>query len=210
MTARTISNIPIEQLYEHPTVQELLNKIGKLESQDLEKIKVPYVIKDKILMSPGVWNEYFYSADSIHDAFLKSEWSKKEVRSLFLDHEDARSSEWIGEVINPKMKGDDLIGDLIIVDKPTAMKLAYGAKMGISPKVSGGEEGGKMLQFKYDNFSVVINPAVKTAYINNQQKEVKKMAEEEAKEQPKEEAKTEEAEEIRAKLVEAGATVELK
>ena len=215
MTAESISKIiPIEKLYKHPIVQELLNKIDKLENQDLEKIKVPYVIKNKTLMSPGVWNGFYYSADAIHDAFLKSEWDKKEIRSLFLDHEDSRSSEWIGEIKNPKMRGDDLIADLIIVDKPTAMKLAYGAKMGISPKVSGGEEDGKMVQFKYDNFSVVINPAVKTAYINNQEMEVKKMADvEEAKKQPKKELneniKEKPKEEIKAPEIAVGNADEL-
>ena len=166
-------DIPIERLYKHPVVQELLSKI---ENMDLERdVKVPFVIKDKILMSPGIWNGYYYSSEAIHEAYLKTSWDKKEVRSLFLDHEDLSSREWVGEVINPMLKGDTLYGDLVVIDKPTAMKLAYGAKMGISPKVSGGEEGGKMIQFTYDNFSVVINPAVKTAYINNQ--EVKKMDE---------------------------------
>jgi len=103
---------------------------------------------------------------------------------------------------------------LIIVDKPTAMKLAYGAKMGISPKVSGGEEDGKMVQFKYDNFSVVINPAVKTAYINNQEMEVKKMADvEEAKKQPKKELneniKEKPKEEIKAPEIAVGNADEL-
>jgi hypothetical protein len=177
--ATRVENMPIEALYSHPVVQELLKKIDG----DLENIKLPYIMKDKILMSPGVWNGYFYASNAIKDAFLSSDWNKKEIRSLFLDHEDLKSAEWIGEVVNAKLDGDSIIGDLVIVDKPTAMKLAYGAKMGISPKVSGQEDDGKMVQFKFDNFSVVINPAVKTAYINNSQKaeikieEVKKMAE---------------------------------
>lgn len=164
----TVKDIPIEKLYDHPVVQQLLSKIdGDLESS----VKIPYLIKEKILMSPGVWNGYFYSSDSIKDAFLQSEWNKKEIRSLFLDHEDLKSKEWIGEIVNPRIEDDTIIADLIIVDKPTAMKLAYGAKMGVSPKVSGKEDDGTMMSFKFDNFSVVINPAVKTAYINNAQKE---------------------------------------
>ena len=184
ITLSSAADIPIEQLYQHPVVQELLQKI---EHSDLDKeIKVPYLIKDKTLMSPGVWNGYFYSSDAIDDAFLKTEWNRKEIRSLFLDHEDLKSREWIGEVVNPRRQGENLVGDLVIVDKPTAMKLAYGAKMGISPKVSGQEDGGKMATFKFDNFSVVINPAVKTAYINNQ--EVTKMSDENVKteDQPQE------------------------
>ena len=161
-------DIPIEELYSHPIVQKLLSK---LEGQniDLENIKIPYLIKNKVLMSPGVWNNFYYSEDAIKEAYLKSEWDNKEIRSLFLDHLDKSSREWIGEVKNPRLEGDTVIGDLIIVDKPTAQKLAYGAKMGISPKVHGMEEGNKMMAFEFDNFSVVINPAVKTAYINNAQ-----------------------------------------
>jgi hypothetical protein len=193
------NNIPIEELYSQPVVQELLDKVNSnSEEQDLENLKIPYVIKEKILMSPGIWNNYYYSPKAIREAFLKTRWDDKQVRSLFLDHLDQSTKEWIGEVKNPKMKGDNLVGDLVVVDKPTAQKLAYGAKMGISPKVHGEQEDNKMLSFLYDNFSVVINPAVKTAYINNM--EVKNMAEEQTKapvqEEPvkkmEEEPKTEE------------------
>jgi len=186
--------IPIEKLYSQPIVQELLDKVEK--HKDIENIKIPYVIKDKILMSPGVWNNYYYSAESIKDAFLKTRWDNKEIRSLFLDHADKSSREWIGEVKNPRLRGEDVVGDLVFVEKPTAQKLAYGAKMGISPKVHGQEDENKMVSFLFDNFSVVINPAVKTAYINNM--EVAKMADDKDKpkvepkpEAPKEEPKAE-------------------
>ena len=136
---------------------------------DLNKIKLPHIIKDKILMSPGIWNNFYYSAEEIKKSFSQTNWSSKEIRSLFLDHDDDKSREWIGEIINPRLVGDTLKGDLVIVDQPTAIKLVYGAKMGISPKVTGQTEEGEniMLNFNYDNFSVVINPAVKTAWINN-------------------------------------------
>jgi hypothetical protein len=190
------SEIPVEILYNQPVVQQLLSKIDALEHLDLEsEVKLPYIMKDKILMSPGVWNGYFYNVNSIHDAFRKSAWDRKEIRSLFNDHEDSRSREWIGEVRNARMVGNDVVGDLYIIDKPTAMKLAYGAKMGISPKVSGHEEGGIMREFTFDNFSVVINPAVKTAYINNM--EANKMANKdkpEAVEKEKEEEMTKKCE----------------
>lgn len=138
---------------------------------DLENIKIPYVIPNKILMSPGIWNNYYYGPDEIKKAFERTAWDKKEVRSLFHDHVDRSSREWVGEIQNPHLVGDDVIGDLVVIDKPLAQKLAYGAKMGISPKVHGQEENNKMHNFLFDNFSVVINPAVKTAYINNSQLE---------------------------------------
>jgi len=188
------NNIPIEEIHSQPVVQELLEKVksnSPEESIDIENIKIPYVIKDKTLMSPGVWNNYYYSDKAINDAYIKTRWDEKQNRSLFLDHLDQSTKEWIGEIKNPRMDGGNLIGDLVIVDKPTAQKLAYGAKMGISPKVHGEQEDNKMLSFLYDNFSVVINPAVKTAYINNMEV---KMAEEKEKVEdvPKEPATTEE------------------
>ena len=40
-------------------------------SQDLEKeVKIPYLIKEKTLMSPGIWNNYYYSGEQIHEAFV--------------------------------------------------------------------------------------------------------------------------------------------
>lgn len=120
-------------------------------------------------MSPGIWNNYYFSSEEIKGSFQNTDWKSKEVRSLFLDHVDDRSREWIGEIQNPRLIGDVVKADLVIVDKDTAIKLAYGAKMGISPKVTGESEDDEnvMHQFLYNNFSVVINPAVKTAWINN-------------------------------------------
>jgi len=168
-------NISVQEIIHHPVFKKIVSKLSegtKYSGSDLEKdVKLPYVIKDKILMSPGVWNSFFYSTDAIISAFKNTDWEDKEVRSLFLDHEDRNAREWVGEVNNIRLNGENLIGDLVIVDKNTAIKLAYGAKMGISPKVHGGNDDGKMIDFLYDNFSVVINPAIKTAYINNSQKE---------------------------------------
>lgn len=138
---------------------------------NLNDIKLPYVIKDKILMSPGIWNNFYYSPDEIQKAYKSTNWGAKEIRSLFLDHVDDKSKEWVGEIQNPRLEGDTIKGDLVVVDQPTAIKLAYGAKMGISPKVTGESEDNEniMMNFLFDNFSVVINPAVKTAWINNSQ-----------------------------------------
>jgi len=170
-----MEDIPLEKIYSHPVVQELLDKLNSNVSPDLESIKIPYLIKDKVLMSPGVWNNYYYGAEQIKNAFLKTKWDSKENRSLYNDHEDRRSREWVGEIVNPRMMDNNVIGDLVVVDKATAQKLAYGAKMGISPKVHGVEHNNEMVDFEFDNFSIVINPAVKTAYINNTQMEEKRM-----------------------------------
>lgn len=146
------------------TSQTLSKSISDL---DLSNLPMPYIEKDKILMSPGTWNGYFYSPDEVQKAFTSTDWNRKENKFLFLDHKDKDVSNWVGMIDNQRMDGQDLIGDLIIVDKPTARKLAIGAKFGVSSKIGGDGENGIMRNFGYMNFSVVINPAVKTAYINN-------------------------------------------
>ncbi len=160
------------KLLNHPYVQQALQQSKDLaKSKDLESdVKIPFVIKDKVLMAPGVWNNFFYTPESVEHAFNETDWTDKEISSLFLDHEDKNAREWVGEVRNPRMVGEQVLGDLHVVDKSTAVKLAFGAKMGISPKVTGEEENGTMMEFLFDNFSVVINPAVKKAYINNSQR----------------------------------------
>lgn len=142
------------------------------KTKEIEDLKIPYIIKDKVLMSPGFWNNYTYKPDVVANAYISTDWSNKEIRSLFLDHQDRKSRDWIGEVVNTRQEGNNLIGDLVIVDKDTAIKLAYGAKFGISPKVAGNLEMNMRKTYKdftYQNFSVVIGPAVKTAYVNNQE-----------------------------------------
>ena len=208
-------DIPMELIQSHPFVQELADQI--IYNQDLEKeVKLPYTHKDVILMSPGTWNGFSYSVDSIKNAFLQTDWTDSDNLALYLDHLDRSARDWIGEVFNVRMKGDTLIGDLKIVsDKPTAMALAYGAHLGISPKVEGDadEETNVMNTFAFRNFSVVKHPAIKTAYINSEKSktntlnkeepiilplEVKKLADEIEKpieapvEEPKEEVKAEE------------------
>ena len=137
-------------------------------------IELPYVIKDKILLSPGTWNKFFYTKDVINRAHKNTDWSDKKVRNLYLDHEDNRTSEWAGYIVNPRCVNGTEYGDIHIYDPITAVKMAKGKpKFGISPRVKGQAEDGIMKRFLYENFSFVINPACKTTYINNM--EVKNM-----------------------------------
>jgi len=156
----------LQEIFEHPVVQELVNKAYK----DLDsEVKLPFILKDKILMSPGVWNNFYYSPKTIETIFKKTNWDDVKVRALFLDHIDDRAAEWIGEVMNPRLENGNIVGDLAILDKPTAIKLAYGAKFGISPKVVGEADYNKRMYDGYfENFSVVINPAVKTTFLNSE------------------------------------------
>lgn len=135
--------------------------------------KVPkesYVIFDQVLMSEGLWNNRYYSRDEIEKAFHETDWKSRENRHLFLDHHDQEAGEWLGEVEHPYFKFDTLYGNLVIHDPQWALKFKNGKpKLGISPKVVGEEDikNKAMRNFTYKNFSVVVTPAVKTAYINN-------------------------------------------
>lgn len=151
-----------EDLINNPFIQEL-----SLTPKNLENIPLPYVMKNKILMSPGIWNGLTWTNAEIQKGFTNTDFNNKHTRSLFLDHRDKESGEWIGEITNPHLVKNNLVGDLVILDKNTAIKLAYGAKFGISPKIVGEREGNQIRDFSFANFSVVFNPAVKKAFINN-------------------------------------------
>ncbi len=197
--------IPDSVIMETPLVQELS------EALEVSKFKLPLVIKNKVLMSEGRWNGKYYSTEAIRKAWKQTDWSNRNVRDLYLDHSDQFAegvTEWVGEVDNVRMVGDKLVGDLIVHDFPTAVKLQSGKpKVGISPKIHGLCDNwkGEFVDFVFDNFSIVINPAIKTAYINNSQKSeviqmpVKDVELEEEKEDEKEGTDTEETKESLAK-----------
>lgn len=152
-----------EEIMKQPFIQELSMMLGD------NVVKIPYIEKNKILMSPGTWNGYFYSKEEIRNGFKNTNWEERANKNLFLDHGDNKAGEWVGEITNQMVdESGVLTGDLVIYDPVTATKLSYGKpKMGISPKVRGDSDGRAMKNFAYENFSIVINPAVKTAWINN-------------------------------------------
>ena len=168
---------------------------SELNSSKIELTDVPLIIRKAVLMSQGIWNNVFYGKNEIEKAFKVTDWGSREKSNLFLDHKDYEASEWIGEVRNKYFKGDTLYGDLIVYDPIWASKLKYGKpKVGISPKVGGSydDKNKSMHNFTFDNFSLVINPAVKTAFINNMEvmkvdeKEIEKVLAE-GKDEPEEE-----------------------
>ena len=162
-------SIPEEILFKTPLVIELTNSLTS-------DIKLPYIEHDKILMSPGKWKGMNYSKEEITKAFTNTDWKDRHVRSLFMEHADNNASMWVGEVENEHMDLEgNLIGDLKISHPIHAMTMAVGKpKFGISPRVAGEADGDVMHDFKYENFSIVINPAVKKAYINNSEDDKQK------------------------------------
>lgn len=171
------SELPSDMIFQNPETKELSGSFTASLGKD---ISLPYVIKDRILMSEGLWNSYYYSSNSIEDAYKNTDWTDRTNRNLFLDHKDLETSEWVGEVLNPHIDGNSLKGDLAIYDPIIAIKMALGKpKVGVSPKVKGDvdRDSRYMKSFTFQNFSIVINPAVKNAYINNMEVQ-KPMAEE--------------------------------
>jgi len=166
----------------HPVTTELSKK---------DVVKIPYIIKNKVLMAPGTWNDVRYTAEEIKRAYENTDWNNKDVISLILDHADKPLSvhDWVGWVKNVRLVGDNLVGDLELYDDNVIVKLVKAkAKFGISPRVKGIEHNGELRNFTFENFSIVTNPAVKKAYINLSQNKLKggKMTEEETKEQEEE------------------------
>jgi hypothetical protein len=155
---------------------------------DINNIKLPYVIRDVLLFTPGKHNNLEYSDESINYAYQNTDWNDKTL-ALYLDHEDnytysnsgrkdvergASVRNWVGHVANITFKNKGIRGDLYLLDMDTARKLAYGAKFGISPRGKAMIAPGQMMTDRalVENFAIVVNPAIKTAYINNGEDEM--------------------------------------
>lgn len=151
------------------------------EVEDINDIDLPMRIPNIPMMTPGRWNGIQWTADEIEMALenttfesqLENEGEIEQNNALFFEHDDRDARAWIGEVENIRMEdvegeGRGVVGDLVIVDEDAAKKLAYGAKFGISAKVSGRTDGDVMRNFSFENFSLVLNPAVKTTFINSE------------------------------------------
>ena len=135
---------------------------------------LPVVIPDRLLISPGIWNDNEYSSKEISDAFARTSWDDKQKISLWLNHDDTNTSAFVGYVKNPKLASEGRVfGDLEIWDEKMATMLTQAmAKFGVSAKIKGEEDKkGKMHNFTFENFSVVTVPACSEAYINLSKKE---------------------------------------
>jgi len=134
------------------------------------------IIRDKILLAPGVWNGRDYSANEIRKAFERTDWNDKDVISLIADHRDDDKKgrpltirDWLGFVSNQRITEEGkLMGDLNLCDSELATKLIDGkAPFGISPFVYGMFDGHAQRDFIFKNFAVVVEPACKESYIND-------------------------------------------
>lgn len=176
------ANLSLEDQFRLPLVQDLLEEnkritarlSTKLPDSKIENLTVPHTFEHKLLMAPGEHNGIFYSKESI--------MAKVEIADgvqLFLDHKDSTgegAQNWVGSIDNPVYEligdqGEGMYGDLIIVDKPSAQKLAAGAKLGISPTIDfdrtdfGDTTSASDLMWK--SFSLVSGPAIRATMLNS-------------------------------------------
>lgn len=137
--------------------------------------RMPVLVPDRLLISPGTWNDNKYSAKEIGDGFARTDWLDKDKISLWLNHDDRNASAFVGYVRNPRLEsGGKVFGDLELWDEQTATILTEAmAKFGVSAKIAGkeNEKTGKMSDFRFENFSIVTTPACADAYINLSKKE---------------------------------------
>lgn len=136
----------------------------------LKDTALPYVIKSKPLMAPGIWKGFLYTKAEIKKAFENTDWASSDTQSFYLNHEDKKAEKWIGKVLNFKFLEEtgEVLGDLYVYDLIEAIKFKLASPdFGISAKVAGREQNKSMMDFVFKNFSYVTDPAVKLAYINN-------------------------------------------
>lgn len=174
-------NLSLEEQFNLPLVKDLLeenkritaNLSTKIPDSKIENIKIPYVILRKLLLNEGEHNGVFYPKDEI-----MSKIQEADEASLILDHKDTAgegASNWVGKIENPVWaigeQGEGMYGDLVIIDKPTAQKLAAGAKLGISPTIDfeRNELGDRVVasDLSWKSFSLVISPAVRATMLNS-------------------------------------------
>jgi len=170
-------------------------QVLELSKRDISQ-KLPVILKDKLLMAPGIHNGTNYTKEEVRFAFSNTDWTDKQNISLIADHADFTDKEginhlsihdFLGFVKNPRFDEatGEARGDLELHDLSTIQKLVVAkAKFGISPQVEGIEDAeGNFKDFVFKNFSVVTNPAIgEKAYINlSQNKYLEKIKELEKK-----------------------------
>jgi len=176
--------LSLKEQFELPLVQDLIqenqritsNLSTKLPNSQIEKLKIPHVIKNRLVMQEGEFNGVHYSKEAILKAVPQFE-----NLGLIFDHKDTAgegASHWAGRIENPHWdtleQGEGVYADLVIVDKPCAQKLAAGAKWGISPTFNyeKNEVNGSILasDLIVKSCSFVLDPAVRATMLNSNQR----------------------------------------
>jgi hypothetical protein len=153
-------------------------ELSDAEVQSLEEsVTIPYRVEGVTLISPGNWNDLEWKESEIENAVQETDFDVEgdvPNSALYLDHKDRQVDAYAGRVENVRMEDGEAVGDIIVTDKQTAINLEFGAQFGISPKADGFvDEGREMEDFTFENFSLVVNPAVKTTWLNEDMTEAK-------------------------------------
>lgn len=161
------TEVELKQVYEHELTQNLISEVlGR--KPNLNNIKLPYLVKDKVLFGTGNWNDIEFSYNETVKSYQNTDWLDAKVTSLYYDHIDDSMANWIGNIINPRLVGGNIVADLEIVDENAARKIIHnGGKFGISSKVSGDQtKEGALIDFVHNNFSLVTEPAASVAHLS--------------------------------------------
>ncbi len=182
----------LQEVFNHQLVQDLIDENERLSSgsitqtlsknkgaKNLNKIRLPYVVKNKVIFSEGTHNGIFYPYDSISSPEALSQIEGIDL--FFAEHEDA-SQNWAGIIKNAKGNDADktVRGDLEIVDLSAAQKISWmvenkSGTMGLSPTVDVDrrviDNRAVALDPKYQSWSVVLRPADRTTIFNSEKKE---------------------------------------
>lgn len=179
----------LQEIYKHPMVQELIQQNQLMAEQmpdagfqnlslskkiNLDDIKIPHLIKNRLLFQEGQHNGLFYPGEELKENIEL--WNDCDL--MFAEHDDA-SNAWVGLTKNPRYVENEkaIYGDLEIVDKVVAQKLEYqvlkkDGRMGISPTIDVDKQ---MIQgrlcamgpYKLKSQSIVLDPAVRTTMFNS-------------------------------------------
>jgi len=170
----------MENLY-RPSQDDIVSAAGELDIElsydeinkiSLNDVKLPYILKNKRLLSPGTHNGHLYTPELIRKSWMETVFTQDNT-FLNLNHEDDNVDKDVGYVKNITWNNSDgsLYGDLWIYDPITALKHMLGARFGISIKGSGSSYNNTVQNLIYKNFGIVKNPACQTTYLNSQQKQ---------------------------------------
>ncbi len=141
---------------------------------DLDNIKVPHTIKNRLLFQEGLHNGLFYPGEQLKENI--DLWANNDL--MFAEHADASNS-WVGLTKNPHYVEEEkaIYGDLELVDKSVAQKLEYqvlkkDGRMGISPTIDVDKKmvDGRLCAmgpYKLKSQSIVLDHAVKTTMFNS-------------------------------------------
>jgi hypothetical protein len=135
------------------------------------------IIKNQLLLAPGIWNGKKFTAEEIKKGISLTNWADAQRRSIIYGHRvdgDASPDQWLGYHTIPKYHElskeypvEGMYADLHLYDENLARKIAYGgAKAGVSERLQFRDSYDNIKIDGFINLSVVDNPACKVAYLN--------------------------------------------